>query len=39
MALAPGTRLGVYEVLAPIGRGGMARRALRIDPMFAMRHD
>ena len=23
MALAPGTRLGVYEVVAPIGEGGM----------------
>src|SRR5215470_6327519 len=23
MALAPGTRLGVYEILAPIGAGGM----------------
>ena len=23
MALAPGTRLGVYEVIAPIGAGGM----------------
>ena len=24
MALAPGTRLGVYEVTAQIGQGGMA---------------
>ena len=23
MALAPGTRLGVYEILTPIGAGGM----------------
>ena len=25
MALAPGTRLGVYEVIAPIGEGGMGQ--------------
>jgi serine/threonine protein kinase len=24
LALTPGTRLGVYEVIAPIGEGGMA---------------
>ena len=25
MALTPGTRLGVYEVIAPIGEGGMGQ--------------
>ena len=29
MRLAPGTRLGPYEILAPIGAGGMARSIAR----------
>ena len=28
MALAPGTRLGTYEVIAPLGAGGMGEAAL-----------
>jgi hypothetical protein len=25
LALTPGTRVGIYEVLAPIGEGGMGQ--------------
>jgi hypothetical protein len=35
MALAPGSRLGPYEILAPLGAGGMgtcAGRSRRISP-------
>jgi hypothetical protein len=29
--LAPGTRLGVYEVVAPLGAGGMGRLYRAVD--------
>jgi serine/threonine protein kinase len=41
LALTPGTRLGVYEVSAPIGKGGMGQvyRApdTRLDPDVAVK--
>jgi len=29
LALAPGTRLGSYEIVAPLGAGGMGERLCR----------
>src|ERR1700716_3920297 len=41
MALAPGTRLGPYEILAPIGAGGMGQvwsaRDTRLDRTVAIK--
>jgi len=31
MTLAPGTRLGPYEILAPLGAGGMGVRLRHLD--------
>jgi hypothetical protein len=40
MPLTPGTRLGPYEVIAPLGAGGMSacgrgERAQRVEPQRA----
>jgi eukaryotic-like serine/threonine-protein kinase len=41
MSLAPGTRLGPYEILAPIGAGGMGEvwkaRDTRLDRIVAIK--
>jgi serine/threonine protein kinase len=41
MPLAPGTKLGAYEILAPIGAGGMSEvyqaRDARLDRVVAIK--